>query len=128
MNGWRESDWPNCPTKPVGLEMNSYPSNCPRKNSILIGPSHPRILGSLTGSTRFTRNMLIGTALSLNIIGPPSPGPHQSLCLPKETSQFDVVRPTYASRKRNWLTSGVTVSGGKSWRSFPFQTVYPPVI
>src|SRR6266852_6236463 len=101
MNGWRESDLPNCPTKPEGVTRDSDPSNCPRKNSILIGPSHPRILGNLTGATRFTRNMSIGTTLSLNIIGPPSPGPHQRLCLPKENSQFDVVRPTYASSKRN---------------------------
>src|SRR5258708_14255778 len=111
MNGWRESDWPNCPTKPVGLEMNSYPSNCPRKNSILIGPSHPRILGSLTGSTRFTRNMLIGTALSLNIIVPPSPGPHQRLCLPKYNSHFYALRPTYSSSKRNMFTSVFTECG-----------------
>src|SRR5258708_13018395 len=107
MNGWRESDWPNCPTKPVGLEMNSYPSNCPRKNSILIGPSHPRILGSLTGSTRFTRNMLIGTALSLNIIGPPSPGPHQRLCLPKDNSHFDTVSQTNPSTKPTSFTPDI---------------------
>src|SRR5713101_5629273 len=112
MNGWGDRDWPHCPTKPEGLKTNSDPSNCPRKNSILIGPNQPRILGSLTGATRFTRSMLIGTALSLNIIGPPSPGPQERLCLPNENSQFDAVRPTYASSKRNWFTGDVPVSGG----------------
>src|SRR6266849_16170 len=112
MNGSGESDWPNCPIKPEGVRRNSDPSNCPRKNSILIGPSQPRMLGNLTGATRFTRSMLIGTALSLNIIDPPSPGPHERLCLPNENSQFNAVRPTYASSKRNWFTADVLVSGG----------------
>ncbi len=39
--------------------------------STRMGPSTPRKLGSVKGVTRLTRNILIGAALSLNIMGPP---------------------------------------------------------
>src|SRR5712672_4862854 len=107
MNGCGESVWPNWPAKPEGVTRNTAPSSWPRKNSVLIGPNQPRKLGSFNGATRFTRNiLLIGAALSLNIIGPPSPGPHHKLCFPYENCQFDHVIPTYASSNLNCVTEG----------------------
>ncbi len=59
-----------------------------------IGPSQPKKLGNLNGVTRLMRNMLMGSMLSLSIIGPPSPGPHHRLCLPKVNSQLESIIPT----------------------------------
>src|SRR6266851_7689387 len=101
MKGCGESDWPNCPTIPDGFNRNSCPANWPKKNSVRSGPSHPRMLGNLSGVVRLIRNMLIGGALLLSVIDPPSPGPHERLCFPKETCQFDNIKPTYASNKLN---------------------------
>src|SRR3989442_1434379 len=70
------------------------PSSCPMKNSIRTGPRNFKKLGSLNGDTRLTRNILTGSALSLNIIGPPAPGPHQRLCWPNVTCQFSKFNPT----------------------------------
>ena len=64
---------------PLGPLMNCCRFNCPRKNSSRMGPSQPRIQGNLKGVTRLMRNMFSGTALSLKISGPPSPGPHHRL-------------------------------------------------
>src|SRR6266436_2379029 len=98
MKGCGLSDWPNCPTFPVVFKINSCPANWPRKNSERIGPSQPRIEGNLSGVTRLTRNMFIGCALLLRVSESPSPGPHERLCLPKDTCQLDKAIPTYASR------------------------------
>src|SRR6266851_5721968 len=111
MNGCGESDWPNCPTKPDGFKRNSCPSNWPKKNSVLMGPSHPRKLGNLRGVVRLIRNMLIGRELLLSVIEPPSPGPHERLCFPKETCQFDSMSPAYVSRNSNCWTEGLVVPG-----------------
>src|ERR1700733_3155576 len=88
--------------------MNSYPEYCPIKNSLLISPSGP----SLTGVTRLTRNMVSGSAPSLNIIPPPSLGPHHRLCFPYESCQSEMFMATYESSKRPRSVLGVGVSGG----------------
>src|SRR5260370_20546356 len=112
MKGCGLSDWPNCPTNLEGLKINSCPANWQRKNSVRIGPNHPRKLGSLSGVVRLIRNILIGCALSLRVKDPPSPGPHERLCFPKETCQFDNIKPAYASSTLNCLTDGLAVSRG----------------
>src|SRR5713101_3089748 len=71
-----------------------------------------KTLGSLNGETRLIRNMFNGSALSLNISGPPSVGLHHRLCFPNETCQFSKFIPTYASSNRTRLTAENGVAGG----------------
>src|SRR5438445_879444 len=86
---------------PDGFCINSCPANWPKKISVLIGPNHPRKLGNVSGVARLIRNMLIGGALLLSVMEPPSPGPHERLCFPKEICQFDHISPTYTSSNLN---------------------------
>src|SRR5258708_20723064 len=106
MKGCGLSDWPNWPTFREVLKRNSCTANWRRKNSERIGPSQPRIEGNLRGVIRLTRNILIGCELLLNVSEPPSPGPHERLCLPKEICQLDAISPTYASKSLSWFTAG----------------------
>src|SRR5579871_2685282 len=114
MNGWGLSVCPYCPTKPDGFNRNTCPFSWPRKNSVRIGPNHPRKLGSFKGVVRLMRNMFMGWMLSLKSSGPPSPGPHHRLCLPNVNSQFDNINPTYASKSLRSLTAGCGVPGASS--------------
>ena len=66
------------------------------------------------GETRLIRNMSRGAALSLNIRGLPSPGPHHRLCRPKVNCQSENVRPTYASSRASCDTAGCGVEGGNA--------------
>ena len=111
--GCRSNERPNCPTMPVSVWYTKlWPSNCPRKHSKRIGPSHPKMLGNLKGETRLIRNIFSGSALLLNINGPPSAGLHDRLCFPNEICQFSKLIPTYASSNRTRLTEEIGVAGG----------------
>src|ERR1700685_2375925 len=79
-----------------------------------MGPSQPKTLGSLNGVTRLKRNMLMGSILPLSIIGPPSPGPHSRLCLPKDHSQLANINPTYESSSVNCCVDDWFVPGGRT--------------
>src|SRR5689334_14064278 len=82
-----------------------------------MGPSSaPKIQGSLKGETRLIRNILTGSALSLNNRGPPCRGLHQRLCFPNESCQLARLRPTYASSNRTRFTAVVGVAGGTPGR------------
>src|SRR5205823_4565921 len=86
---------PNYPKSPVLLwKTKSCLVSCPRNHSPRIGPNQPKMLGSWKGETRLIRNILMGSALSLNISGPLCMGLHHKLCLPKETCQLSKVNPT----------------------------------
>src|SRR5208282_1423923 len=108
---------PYCPCASVPTQqefellMNSWPESLPMKESNRMSPRKPRIHGKRNGETRFRRNMLMGSALSVNASVPPALGPHQRLCLPNDICQFAMFIPTYASSRRNWLVVATGMDG-----------------
>src|SRR5580692_1280411 len=70
-----------------GRGGNSFPESLPKKKSVFIGPNQRNIQGSSKASIGLARNMYMGSALSLNSSAPPTPRPHQRLCLPKDKFQ-----------------------------------------
>src|SRR5579862_649403 len=105
---------PYCPWSPVmktpELLMNCWPESWPRKKSRRISPRYWRMPGNRNGLTRSIRNIrLIGSALLVSNIVPPSLGPHQRLCLPKENCQLARFMPTYASSRRKRLVAAIDV-------------------
>jgi len=69
----------------------SGPAGPGRFPSLLVQP--PRKLGNASGVVRLTRNMFRARVV-LSAMEPPSPGPHERLCFPKEICQFDHISPT----------------------------------
>src|SRR5579864_6659616 len=84
-----------------GRGGNSFPESLPKKKSVFIGPNQRKIQGSSKDSIGLARNIYMGSALSLNVSDPPTPRPHQRLCLPKDKSHPPTLAEIYVSRSLN---------------------------